>query len=153
RVHRVRPGRHSRGAALSAGRRGARAGHEPDRVHGVLRRPDRRRGAGRPAVRVPVLRDVDAQPLVQRARARGPVGGPAAGGRAAGRGLDRPVPHVPAAPPRRRVMPAPPPPPPPPHPPPRPPPPPAPPPPPFLDAGAPGLTPHGGVDPLPTLPL
>src|SRR5207249_1940653 len=108
RVHRVRPGRHSRGAALSAGRRGARAGHEPDRVHGVLRRPDRRRGAGRPAVRVPVLRDVDAQPLVQRARARGPVGGPAAGGRAAGRRLDRPVPHVPAAPPRRRVMPAPP---------------------------------------------
>src|SRR2546428_276512 len=108
RVHRVRPSRHSRGAAVSAGRHRARAGHEPDRVHGVLRRSDRRRGAGRPAARVPLLRDVDAQPLVQRARAGGPVGGPPAGGRAAGPRLDRPAPHVSAAPPRRRVMPAPP---------------------------------------------
>src|SRR2546426_7461462 len=51
--------------------------------------------------------DVDAEPAVQRARARGPVGGAAAGRRTTGRRLDRPVPHVPAPPPRRRVMPAP----------------------------------------------
>src|SRR5712664_1311869 len=57
----LRPARHAARHSLPAGRRRARDRHEPGSVFGLLRRPHRRRGAGRPAHRAAVLRDVDAE--------------------------------------------------------------------------------------------
>ena len=57
----LRATRHAPRHPLPAGRRGARDRHEPGGLLGVLRRPHRRRGVGRPADRAAVLRDVDAE--------------------------------------------------------------------------------------------
>src|SRR5207237_1256125 len=75
RLHHLRTARHAARDSLSPRRRGVGDRHEPRRLRGLLRGPDRRRGVRRPVVDPAVFRDVDTESHLSARRAADAAGG------------------------------------------------------------------------------